>query len=152
MFKKVFLGIFIGLIFLLCLFLIILNLSGYQNYIVVSSSMHPAIPKYSLVYIENYDLEDMKKLEVGDVIAVRTSSDPMLHRIIKIDAETIQTQGDANNSPDSPIRFKQVIGKKVFSIPYLGILFISPYPWLILMALLIILLIGRQLIKEIQKK
>jgi signal peptidase len=114
--------------------------------------MHPAIPKYSLVYIENYDLEDMKKLEVGDVIAVRTSSDPMLHRIIKIDAETIQTQGDANNSPDSPIRFKQVIGKKVFSIPYLGILFISPYPWLILMALLIILLIGRQLIKEIQKK
>lgn len=112
--------------------------------------MHPAVPKFSLVYVKK--TEKLEDLEIGDVIAFQGSEKPVLHRIIKIDGEMIQTQGDANNAPDAPIYLNQVIGKMVFSIPYLGILFGSAYPWLILLSLIIILYLARQLIKDIKKK
>jgi signal peptidase len=148
--KRIISGISVSLLVLIFLALIILHFSGYRYYVPVSSSMHPAVPKYSLVYIKK--VEELEDLKVGDVIAFQGKEKPVLHRIIKIEGEMIQTQGDANNAPDAPINFNQIIGKMVFSIPYLGILFGSPYPWLILLSLIIILYLGRQLINEIQKK
>lgn len=129
---------------------IIFRISGYRHYVPISSSMHPKIPKYSLVYIKQTDtVEDLK---IGDIIAYQGTEKPVLHRIIEIDGEIIQTQGDANDTPDAPIKFNQVIGKMVFSIPYIGILFVSPYPWLVILALIIICSLCRELIKEIHKK
>ena len=45
------------------------------------------------------------------------------HRVIEIDAENqhFYTKGDANNAPDgAPVYFKNLIGRPVFTIPYLG--------------------------------
>ena len=50
------------------------------------------------------------------------------HRIIEIlpdeeDSSVLRfrTQGDANDAPDgTPVHYKNVIGKPVFSVPYLG--------------------------------
>ncbi|MGI6769094.1 MAG: signal peptidase I [Bacilli bacterium] len=148
--KRIISGIGSSFLVLIFLTLIILHFSGYRYYVPESSSMHPAVPKFSLVYVKK--TEKLEDLEIGDVIAFQGSEKPVLHRIIKIDGEMIQTQGDANNVPDAPIYLNQVIGKMVFSIPYLGILFGSAYPWLILLSLIIILYLARQLIKDIKKK
>ncbi|MDD4000562.1 MAG: signal peptidase I [Bacilli bacterium] len=150
--KKIVSYIFFSFFILIFLIAIILNFSGYQSFVVISSSMHPAIPKYSLVYVKTYDLEDMNSLQIGDVIAVRTSSEPLLHRIIKIEGEEIYTQGDANDEVDAAVTYSKVIGKKAFFIPLIGVLFLSPYPWLILVGLIIIYFLIKQLKKEIQKK
>ena len=49
--------------------------------------------------------------------------DVVTHRVISIDAENehFYTQGDANDAPDgAPVYFKNLIGRPVFTIPYLG--------------------------------
>lgn len=148
--KKVFSGILAGLLFALFALFVVLRIAGIRHYVPISSSMNPAVPKYSLVFMKR--VEDASELKVGDVIAFQDGGMPVLHRIKKIEDGTIQTQGDANNNPDAPITFDKVIGKKVFSVPYLGILFGSPYPWMILLALMLIWFLGKELRKEIRKK
>jgi signal peptidase len=149
MIKKIIFGSLFVLFIALFSLLIILRILGFKHYVAASSSMHPEVPKYSLVYIKKAELDELK---IGDIIAYRGEGSLVLHRIIDINGDVITTKGDANEAPDRPIGYSRVIGKMVFSVPFLGILFGSPYPWLILLALIIIVYLSRELIKEIQKK
>ena len=50
------------------------------------------------------------------------------HRVVRIDAENsaFYTKGDANEDPDaSPVHFNNLLGKPMFTIPYLG--YVSSY-------------------------
>jgi len=96
---------------------------NYQVKVVLSGSMEPAIHTGSVVIIKpesNY--------EVGDIITFGkdTKTDiPTTHRIIKQRAESgkmlYTVKGDANEDPDSrEVREDEIIGKVLFSIPYLG--------------------------------
>jgi signal peptidase len=61
---------------------------------------------------------------VGDVIAFKTQSYPVLHRIVEACPDGYITKGDANNVVDPWLVSKQdVIGKLIFSVPYLGLFF-----------------------------
>ena len=71
---------------------------------------------------------------MGDHITYMVSQDTVVtHRIIEVlvdeeDPNTIRyfTQGDANDVPDGmSVHYKNIIGKPVFSIPYLG--YVSNY-------------------------
>lgn len=108
---------------------------GYRIFGVLTNSM--VKPKNSslkggfyagdVIVVKKIDGETAKK---GDIITFRPSlkSEAFLtHRVKKklnqlndIQATYYITQGDANKSEDMPIQAKQVIGKKVFSIPKLG--------------------------------
>ena len=44
------------------------------------------------------------------------------HRIVKIDKDTIITQGDANNTEDEPITEKNIIGKVIYRFKLMGYL------------------------------
>ena len=91
--------------------------------IVQSGSMTPAIKMGSVVVAkpaENY--------QIGDVITfgpyTRTQA-PTTHRIYDIkvtDGNPVYiTKGDANNAPDQrEITKRDIVGKVLFSIPYLG--------------------------------
>ena len=91
--------------------------------IVQSGSMAPAIKMGSVVVAkpaENY--------QIGDVITfgpyTRTQA-PTTHRIYDIkvtDGNPVYiTKGDANNAPDQrEITKRDIVGKVLFSIPYLG--------------------------------
>ena len=77
---------------------------------------------------------DYKNLKAGDPITYMIFQDTVVtHRIIEVlvdeeDPETIRyfTQGDANDVPDgTSVHYKNIIGKPVFSIPYLG--YVSNY-------------------------
>lgn len=91
--------------------------------IVQSGSMEPAIKMGSLVMVKPAD--DYK---IGDVITfgpVTKTKIPTSHRIydIKINegSPICITKGDANDSPDTrEVQKKDILGKVVFDIPYLG--------------------------------
>lgn len=97
---------------------------GFTPYAVLSGSMEPVYHVGSLIYVKGSAAED---IEVGDPITFVLNDDLVVatHRVIEIDAENeyFYTKGDANDSPDSaPVHFNNLLGKPVFTIPYLGYL------------------------------
>lgn len=108
---------------LLALLLLGGRLLGLKNYIVLSGSMEPAYHIGSLVYVDPVEAD---ALEEGDVITFLLTGDTMAtHRIVEVigSGEDVQfrTKGDANDTEDgSLVRASDVIGKVIFSIPYLG--------------------------------
>lgn len=104
--------------------LVVPRFVGIDTYVVLSGSMEPVHKTGGLIYTtKNVDTDE---LEVGDVITFQMSETTIAtHRIIDIknDGGTrmFQTKGDANASPDQNLVPEQnVIGKSLFSIPYLG--------------------------------
>lgn len=95
---------------------------GYKEMAVLSGSMEPTIPVGSLVYVKPVEAVE---LEVGDVCTYYLSGGEtfVTHRVISIDtdAQTLVTQGDANNTADGDVSFGQVYGRADFHLPYLGI-------------------------------
>jgi len=96
---------------------------NYKLMIVQSGSMAPQIKMGSIVVVKPAD--DYK---IGDVITfgpyTRTKA-PTSHRIYDIKVTNGQpvyiTKGDANNAPDTrEITKRDVLGKVLFSVPYVG--------------------------------
>jgi signal peptidase len=96
---------------------------NYKIFVVQSGSMAPAIKVGSIVVVK--PAEDYK---IGDVITFGPYSKtkaPTTHRIYDIKVVNGQpvyiTKGDANNAPDTrEIAKRDILGKVLFSIPYLG--------------------------------
>ncbi|MBO5323636.1 MAG: signal peptidase I [Oscillospiraceae bacterium] len=129
--RNVITGILVGLVVLLAVLLVGVRLVGLQPYVVLSGSMEPTYHVGSLVYVQKVDYRELK---VGDPITYMLDQDTVVtHRIIEVlvdeeDPNTLRyfTQGDANDIPDgTSVHYKNIIGKPVFSIPYLG--FVSNY-------------------------
>ena len=100
--------------------LIVPYLMGYTELAVLTGSMQPTLPVGTLIYVKE---TDPAQLEVGDVVTYRLDGDTMVtHRVVEInpEAQTLITQGDANEDPDGEIAFDRIVGKMDFSIPYLG--------------------------------
>jgi len=124
-------GVLVGIVVLLAIALVGVRLIGLQPFVVLSGSMEPTYHVGSLIYVKSVDY---KELKVGDPITYMISQDTVVtHRIVEVlvdeeDPNTIRyfTQGDANAVADgSSVHYKNIIGKPVFSIPYLG--YVSNY-------------------------
>lgn len=97
---------------------------GLDVYTVLSGSMEPTYHTGSVIYVKSCDASEV---QVGDPITFVLNEDLVVatHRVIEIDAEqgAFYTKGDANEAADgSPVLYENLIGKPVFSIPYLGYL------------------------------
>ena len=134
---------------------------GFNFYAVTSGSMEPAIKTGSLIYSGPFSLD---KLGKGDIITFALKKDGkeliVTHRInsmvrnrrieIPINSKKgtkstttitydITTKGDANSSPDiSKLNAGDILGKYVFSVPYLGYAttFSHTFPGFILMVII----------------
>lgn len=115
--------IFLGIIILALIVSVFPVAGNYKIMIVQSGSMEPAIKMGSIVAIR-----PVEEYKINDVITfgphTRTLA-PTSHRIHDIRLENGQpvyiTKGDANNAPDSQEIFKKdILGKVMFSLPYLG--------------------------------
>lgn len=124
-------GALVALVVLLAVALVGVRLVGLKPYVVLSGSMEPTYHVGSLIYVKSVDY---KTLAVGDPITYMVSEDTVVtHRIIEVlvdeeDPDTIRyfTKGDANDVADGlSVHYKNIIGKPVFSIPYLG--YVSNY-------------------------
>lgn len=97
---------------------------------ITSGSMWPALKKGDMVFIE---AAEKGRLVVGDIVVYKNSGTLegkdtgfVIHRIVKIDGDTVETRGDANDVSDDPIGYEEIVGKTVvwngkpLKIPKLG--------------------------------
>ena len=128
-FKKIWNVITTALIALIVLAAVMLagvRFVGLQVFTVLSGSMEPTYHTGSIIYVKEVDY---KSLQVGDPITFMMDEDTIVtHRITEILPDTedpevlrFRTKGDANDAEDgTPVHYKNVIGKPVFSIPKVG--------------------------------
>lgn len=99
---------------------------GLTPYAVLTPSMTPTYCVGDLIYAKKADFADV---QVGDAIVFATGENTLVtHRVVEIDAEGYRffTKGDANAVWDtSPVRYENVQGVVVFSLPKLG--YVSSY-------------------------
>lgn len=113
-----------ALVVLAALFFVGARIAGLRAYAVLSGSMEPEYPVGSLIFVKAADPESIRE---GDVITFRLSETlTATHRVIGVErgedgALNFQTKGDANAAADArPVHEKNVVGRPVFKIPYLG--------------------------------
>ena len=119
--------VLVGIVVVVALLLVGARLFGLQVYAVLSGSMEPTYHVGSVIYVEPVDPSE---IQVGDPITFVMNEELTVatHRVVRIDAENshFYTKGDANENPDAaPVHFNNLLGKPVFTIPYLG--YISSY-------------------------
>ena len=86
-----------------------INFCGYTIFQVITGSMEDTIKIKDIVIVKL-----TKDVKENDIITYKSGEDFVTHRIIKKTNEEIITKGDANNSEDTPITSKNVVGKVVF--------------------------------------
>ncbi len=123
--KKIIYWVFLGVILFLggaVLFSLLPIKGNYSLKTCLSGSMEPTIHVGSVVVIK-----PVKEYKVGDVITFKKPGQktPTTHRIVKKELKDGSVQfvvkGDANKDADpEPVKKEEIIGKVLFSIPYLG--------------------------------
>lgn len=94
----------------------LVSLFGYSSLKVVSGSMQPKIKVGDVVIIKNSN-----NYNINDIITFKDEGSYITHRIIKIDNGKITTKGDFNNKKDDKIiKTKDVVGKVILVIPFMG--------------------------------
>lgn len=88
---------------------------GYGAAVVLSDSMKPELSKGDLILVSEKD-----SYAKSDVVVYQENGMLVVHRIIKIDGESVTTKGDANNAEDAPIKVKDIKGEVIFHVPYVG--------------------------------
>lgn len=98
---------------------------GLTPYTVLSGSMEPTYHVGSIIYVKDIDPQELK--EKDPVTYVLNGSTVVTHRIIEViegengNESSFRTKGDANEIVDGELlAASNVIGKPVFSIPFLG--------------------------------
>lgn len=119
--------VLIALVVLLAILLVGVRVFGLQVYTVLSGSMEPEYPTGAVIYVTEVD---PAALQVEDVITFRLNGAATVatHRIIEIipgedtaAGYVFRTKGDNNDIADElPVDPANVVGKPVFTIPYLG--------------------------------
>lgn len=119
-------GILVGLAVILAVLLVGVRLVGFQVFTVLSGSMEPTYHVGSLIYVKKIDPQELKS---GNVITFMLDENTVAtHRIVEVVPDEtdptvyrFRTKGDANETVDGAlVHYKNVIGKPVFTIPYLG--------------------------------
>jgi len=91
---------------------------------ITSGSMWPALKEGDFIFIKG--IENREEIKVGDIIVYSNPKGFTIHRVIKLNEDTVVTKGDANNVNDSPVRYEEIVGKplsfndKPVRIPFLG--------------------------------
>ncbi|MFV2145919.1 signal peptidase I [Isoptericola sp. G70] len=92
---------------------------------ILSGSMEPNLPAGSLAVVRPVDTDHIR---LGDIVTyLPNPGDPtaITHRVTSIDhhqdgTRSFTLQGDANATPDAPVRDLQVRGRVWYAVPWLG--------------------------------
>lgn len=149
-------SILVGLVVIGAMILAIPRLIGLTPFSVLSGSMEPTYHTGSLIYVKKVDASNIK---VGDAITFLLNEDLVVatHRVIRIeeDGRYFYTKGDANDTEDvNPVYFENIIGKPVFTIPYMGYVsnFVSTKQGKVISATIVIAMMIISFIPDIVKK
>ncbi len=150
----IFTTVIVAIVVIFAILLVGVRLFGIKTYSVISGSMEPEYPVGSLIYVKEAAPEE---IQVGDVITfVLPNETPATHRVIGLDPDNQQflTQGDANDTPDAPVHFRNLIGKPIFTIPLLGYAayFIQHPPGMYIAIILGVMLLAAIFLPDLFKK
>lgn len=162
-FKKIwniFTSVLVVIFIVLAILLVGVRIVGLTPLCVLSGSMEQTYRTGSLIYVKDISASEIK---VGDPITFYLNGEKVVvtHRVIKVDKENqlFYTKGDANKTSDvSPVKFENLIGTPVFTVPNIGYLsnFISTLSGKIIavciMAIAIFLVFLPDLIEKSGKK
>lgn len=126
--KKI-INIITSLVILIAVLLVVLlagvRIVGLTPYTVLSGSMEPTYHVGSIIYVK--DIEPKELRERDPVTYMLNGNTVVTHRIVEViggeneNELSFRTKGDANEIADGGILLaSNVIGKPVFSIPFLG--------------------------------
>lgn len=124
--KKIYdaiISLLVAAVVILVILLVGVRLFGIKPFTVLSGSMEPRYHVGSVIYVEEVD---PRELSVGDALTFSVNGTVITHEIINIvDAQStgdmlFETQGLTNNVSDGYIPVSSIIGRPVFTIPYLG--------------------------------
>lgn len=149
-------NVFISIIIIVEIILVIIfkgfSLFGIKTYVVTSKSMEPLYKVGSIIYVDKVDFDDLK---IGDSVTFYIGSNNIVatHQIYDIDKKTkkVYTQGINNKDHNGniihdalPIEYKNIIGKTIFTIPYLGYInnIVTTPPGMYILIVLTIILLG----------
>ena len=91
---------------------------------ITSSSMWPELKKGDIVFIKG--VSGKEDVSVGDIVVYENSKGFTIHRIARMNENTLVTRGDANNVDDAAVAYDQLVGKAVYwrgsptRVPWLG--------------------------------
>lgn len=112
--------------------------------VVASGSMTPTLNVGDVIVVKGVNVEELK---VGDIIVFNPPKPyyngvPWVHRIIsiqKINGELyIRTKGDANIYPDPfTLTKSEIIGLVIFKLPYIGLMSLNLWQWVIPLILIV---------------
>lgn len=88
---------------------------GFGASLVMSGSMEPTITTDDLIFIRKAN-----NYELGDIVLYQSGNSYVVHRIVRMEEDSIVTKGDANNTEDEPIERSSVKGVYVGKIPGAG--------------------------------
>ena len=96
-------------------------ISGLRLCAVVSGSMEPNLPTWSLCVVSTKTAYD--DIATGDIVVYNRHSDGLriIHRVIAVYPEGLETKGDANSISDGvSVGKDNLYGKMILFVPYLG--------------------------------
>lgn len=107
----------LGLMLVTALILLLPGLFRVRPYIVYSGSMEPVIRTGAVAFSKEESFSPKK----GDIITFHNGDTVVTHRVVRKENDIYITKGDANKTEDPvPVKESQIIGRVVFSLPYLG--------------------------------
>lgn len=116
-------GFFVAILLLLAVLLAGTRFIGFTPYAVISGSMEPKYPVGSMIYVQAVEPSSIRP---GDPITFVLNEDLLVatHRVVEVLADgSFITKGDANSDIDGkPVHPNNLLGKPIFSIPYIGYL------------------------------
>lgn len=92
------------------------NYFGYAFFEVVTGSMAPSIQETDVVIVKIGN-----DAGIDDIVTFESNGTYITHRVIDVQNNYYITRGDANNTNDSPVLKKDVLGRVVKIIPKFGI-------------------------------
>ena len=107
---------------LIVLAVIVILVSGILKYKLIaigSNSMKPIYEKGDAIIYKK--LDDLREIEVGDIIAFEKNNIIVTHRVISHDNDIYKTKGDNNDSADYfDVTPPDILGKVEYEIKYIG--------------------------------
>lgn len=154
MIKKIIINSLITITFIFLLLILVLTMFNIKPHAVKGDSMHPNVKKYSLVFINHFD-DVNNDLKEEDIVLINAEV-PFIHRIIDVKKDDnntyYETKGDnKSNSSDGYYEANKIIGKYLFHIPLIGLLFIEKIIPLILLAVIIFIVSLKYFVKTLKK-
>lgn len=123
-----------------CIVVVILGISsliavmmGLRPFVMISESMHPEVPKNSLVLLDTRS--NVTDVAVGDNVAYLLGKVEAMHKVCRIESDKLIVRSLADNG-ESTVTASTYMGKEVLSIPQVGgwIREALDYKWIVIVA------------------